>query len=189
MMDKYRCRLTDTVFVKQRALPQFSLGNDTTIALSDSLLLKAPDGYFNYQWNDFSSERERLVKSENGQSGIKEFFLTVTDSLSCCYTDTIAVTFLPEYNWIDLKRTEIIVYPNPTRDKISWYLKTEETCQLVAELTDKNGRRLYYQHIKEYNPSETKEIYLGNMPSGIYNLKIRDSIMGLGYKTFQIIKQ
>lgn len=65
MMDKNRCLLTDTVKITQRLLPQFSLGNDTSLYQSDSLLLNAPEDYVIYQWDDNSMEKEYLAKSQS----------------------------------------------------------------------------------------------------------------------------
>ena len=42
MLDKKGCLLTDTVLITQNELPVFSLGNDTSMLLTDSLSLKAP---------------------------------------------------------------------------------------------------------------------------------------------------
>lgn len=189
MLDRKGCKLTDTVTVEQNSLPLFSLGKDTTIQVSDSLMLHAPDKYPLYFWNDYSTGPEYLAKPIEGKPGTVEYWLTVEDSLSCNYTDTISITFLKDYDWVNLAKIQIITYPNPAADNVYWYLKTNETYQLVAELTDRNGRVLYHQFFKQYFPNEVKEINLGRMPSGIYNLRISNSSSGMNYKTVQIIKK
>ena len=67
MFDKKGCLLTDTVMLKQNDLHAFSLGNDTSILVTDSLLLRAPDNYPAYIWHDNSTNSSYLAKSTDGK--------------------------------------------------------------------------------------------------------------------------
>ena len=175
--------------VVKNLLPFFSLGNDTTILVSDSLLLKAPGKYTRYQWNNYSTESTYLAKPVDKKTGTVLYWLTVTDSLYCNYSDTISISYLKGYNWVDLGKIQLVTYPNPATDQVNWFIKTDEACQLVEELTDIYGRVLYHQYIKQYLPGEVKQINLGNMPAGIYNLRISNSSVGKSFKTVRVIKQ
>jgi hypothetical protein len=189
LLDKKGCPLKDSIFIKENPLPLFSLGNDTILFVSDSLYLHAPDNYTINIWKDYSSGPEYLAKPFEKNTGIMEYWLTVTDSLSCNYSDTISITWMKNHEWVDLEKIQLITYPNPTDENFYWYLKADETCQLVAELADGNGRILYYQFFREYIPGEIKEVNLNNMPSGIYNMKIGNSISGNTFKTVRVIKR
>ena len=188
MLDKKGCLVTDTIEISQNPAPVFSLGNDTTILVTDSLILEAPGNYISYWWHDSSIEPEYLAKPVDMMTGTKEYWLTITDSLLCIYTDTISVTYLKDYDWIDLETTKLFVYPNPASNRVFWYLQTDEICRLEIEITDERGRKIYHQDINQYLPGEEREIYLGNMPSGIYNIRVRNSSFGIDYKTVSIMK-
>lgn len=189
MLDKKGCLLTDTILVSQRTLPFFTLGNDTILPLTDSLILHAPAKFSEYVWNDYSSEAEYIAKSPQKKPGIFRYWLTVTDSLSCHYSDTISITYLKGPELIDLEKVQIITYPNPADDLLSWYLTGDETCKLLIELSDENGRILYNQSIEQYKPGEVQEISLHNMLSGFYNLKITNTVTGKNFKAVRVIKQ
>jgi hypothetical protein len=188
MIDKKGCILADTILVTQNKLPVFSLGNDTTLSVSDSLLLKVEANYSRYMWHDYSSEPEYLAKNIYSEPGTSDYWLTVTDSLSCNYSDTITITYLKGHDLGETGNVELITYPNPATDWFYWSLKTDEACQLVAELIDGNGRKLYHQYFKEYLPGEEKQIYLRKMPSGSYNFRVIDSSSGKIFKTVRVIK-
>jgi|WetSurMetagenome_2_1015567.scaffolds.fasta_scaffold00004_19 hypothetical protein len=189
MRDKKGCLLVDTVQVEQNNLPVFTLGNDTTILISDSILLSAPSGYPKYEWQDYSIEQTYLAKSNEGKKSTEDYWSTITDSLSCSYTDTISITYIDCYNWLDLDDIKIVLYPNPVLDKVFWYLNTDETCQVIIDLTDDNGRILYHLYYKNYYPNELEEINLTNIPSGVYNIRITNSPQGGKFKTVTVIKK
>jgi hypothetical protein len=187
MLDKKGCLMTDTVQIIQNDLPVFTLGNDTSVFLTDSILLQVRDKYAQYLWHDYSQEPTFLAKSVDQKPGTFEYWLKVTDSLSCNYSDTISVTYLT--GMVDLMKAQLVTYPNPATDKIFWYLNTEDHSRLMIELTDVNGRLLYHQDLKNYNPREINEINLNGLPTGQYNLKIRNPYSSDNFKTARIIKQ
>lgn len=187
MRDKKGCLLIDTVLVKEEDLPIFSLGNDTTISVYDSVLLKAPEKYLHYQWHDLTQETAFLAKDVEGMPGTKEYWLIVTDSSSCNFTDTIAITYIVKSK--DLTHAKLIYYPNPARDKIYWLIRTECPSRLILELSDDNGRIFYHRIYDNYLPGEVKEINLQNLTSGHYNLKISDNNSARNFTTVPLIKQ
>jgi len=189
MSDKQGCLLTDTVFETQNSLPVFSLGRDTTIKVGDSLILRAPVNYTQYQWQDYSTFPTFLVKPKDKESGNKKYWLSVTDSALCNYTDTISVTFIKGNKWIDLENIKLTVYPNPTSDKVYWYINTDKICQFLIQLTDENGRILYHRYLRDYISGEVKDISMSGLPSGTYHIRICDTIDGKNFKTSLVIKQ
>jgi hypothetical protein len=189
MLDKNGCLQTDTILVSQSTLPVFSLGKDTTIAVYDSLLLKVPAAYTQYKWQDNSFDQVYVAKSTNRKPGTIPYWLEVTDSLSCSYSDTIAITYINSYDRIGLAKEQLVIYPNPVTDSFSWYLKTEQTLNLVAEISDENGRIIYRQEIKKYSPWEVKQISMDNIAAGPYIFSVTDPAAGRIYETVRIIKK
>jgi hypothetical protein len=189
MFDIKGCLLTDTVLVTENELPVFTLGKDTTLLVEDSLFLSVPAGYNQYQWNDCISEPVCLVRSVDGKAGTSEYWLKVTDSLNCVYSDTISVTFMTGPSHQKSVKTQLITYPNPAKYKINWYLKTDEDCRLLLDLTDARGRVLYHQVLERYLPGGVNEININNLSPGIYNLRVSNSTSGTRYKAVRFIKQ
>lgn len=172
MTDNKGCVLFDSLEVKRNELPSFSLGRDTTVDRKDSLLLKAPQNFVSYTWQDLSSDRFYVAKAVDGKAGTYDFWLTVTDSLKCSYADSIKITFLENYNPTGIPPGKLVVYPNPASDILVWSLFTEKPLNLIAELTDDQGKKYYRQLIDRYFPGEEKEISIRNLKPGIYNLSL-----------------
>jgi hypothetical protein len=189
ILDKKGCMLTDSVQIRQNTVPWFSLGNDTTMIVSDSLILQAPEIYSKFLWKDYSAGNEYLARPTDNTPGTEEYWLSVTDSLDCNYSDTISIKWFKNNKWVDLSKVQLITYPNPADDRLFWYLKTDEVCQLVAEIADENGRVLYYRHFKQYIPGEVKEISLDNLSSGFYYMRIGNFSSGKNFKTVRVIKK
>jgi gliding motility-associated-like protein len=70
-------------------LPYFSLGNDTAICTNSKLLLDASIPNVSYQWQDGSTVSSRLVTLP------QLYWLKITDSNSCHFSDTIMVQNKP----------------------------------------------------------------------------------------------
>jgi hypothetical protein len=189
MLDKKGCLLTDSVQIIQNTLPWFSLGNDTAIVVNDSLILHAPENYSKFLWKDYSAGTEYLARPTDNSPGTEEYWLTVTDSLYCNYSDTISIAWIKSNEWVDLSMIQLVTYPNPADDRLYWYLKSDEVCQFVAEIADENGRVLYYRHFKQYIPGEVNEISLSNLSSGFYYMRIGNSSSGKNFKTVRVIKK
>jgi hypothetical protein len=189
LYDKRGCRLTDTVQVIENKSPYFSLGNDTSIFVSDSLMLTAPDLYKTLTWQDLTNQPTYLARSEDGKVGTVDYWLTVTDSMDCQFTDTISINYKKDKNWIDLEKAKILVYPNPATEKIYWRINTKEQCRLVVEFTDMHGKVLYHQYFKQYSSGEVKELNLQSMSSGSYVFWFYNLSSGKKFRTIHVIKQ
>jgi hypothetical protein len=189
MYDKQGCLLSDTLNIERAPLPVFSLGPDTIMQVGDSLLLQAPAAYTGYLWQDYSSASTLLAKSPDNKTGTVQYWLSVTDSLACSYTDTLVITFVKGYHWINLSTIQLVSYPNPVSDKVYWYVKTDQSCQLMAQLTDENGRVLYHQYLKEYQSGSVQQVDLSRVSVGTYYLRISDSPAGEKFKAVRVVKQ
>ncbi|MBR9861525.1 T9SS type A sorting domain-containing protein [bacterium] len=86
LIDNNSCVYRDTVEVLEKALPQFSLGNDTTICENKDLTLEGPEDMVEYIWNSTASN-SRFYTTNSAQVHT----LTVTDSFGCVYTDQMSL--------------------------------------------------------------------------------------------------
>jgi hypothetical protein len=186
-IDNRGCNVYDTVNVKQNADPVFSLGQDTTLSVSDSIILKAPDMLSVDKWQDFSTEREYIARSLDGNTGEAIYWLTARDSLDCYYTDTISINYVQDM-LSDLDRASIAVHPNPTRNRTWWSMNTEQVHNFTLEIINEQGVKVLHQQVKNYLPDEKKEINMESLPSGVYYIRISFSSASVGRKSVRILK-
>jgi hypothetical protein len=87
--DKHGCISFDTVMIQLLPAPEFDLGEDKAICEGQNQLLEAPQGFAAYQWENGTGHTQRML----AQAG--KYWLKVTDSLGCSFTDTLALTVNP----------------------------------------------------------------------------------------------
>ncbi|UCH14967.1 MAG: T9SS type A sorting domain-containing protein, partial [Bacteroidales bacterium] len=173
MIDERGCYVTDTADIQQHPHLKFSLGSDTILLISDSLILNAPKGFKEYVWHDYSFNKSYLAKAPDRQPGNYYYWLCATDSMGCQASDTISIEYIENFKWIDLSGdATIITYPNPAHDWLYWYINTENFGKLILELTDENGRIVHNEKIDNYLPGEIKQLKMHDFPSGAYYLSI-----------------
>jgi PKD repeat protein len=81
------CTVADTIDVLIQPLPVFNLGPDTTVCYNEAFILDPGlSASFTYQWSDLSADTVLTV------SASADYFLNVTDTLGCEYSDTVAVS-------------------------------------------------------------------------------------------------
>jgi hypothetical protein len=188
MLDKLGCLLTDTVTVVNAKLPVFTLGNDTTLPVSKSLLLKAPKKYSQYLWQDHSTDPVYLARATDGKPGSYNYWLSVKDSLGCTWADTMSIYYVTETKWIDAGNIQMVTYPNPVADWLYYYLNTDQPCKMIVELVDEHGKVLYNQYIAQYSPGELMKIDVSHLPMGPYYIRLNNPSSGSNYKSACIIK-
>lgn len=90
------CSASDTIHILLANLPQFSLGNDTTICTNQSLILSPLPANINisYLWNTGSSTNALTVNNSG------DYWLEETDNTGCKWRDSITVSFktLPQFS-------------------------------------------------------------------------------------------
>jgi len=85
---------TDTALIdiNVNQLPEFDLGNDTSICRGGQLILQCEIDGAQYLWQDSSTEQS-LTVSDSGT-----YVLKVIDDEGCSYTDSIKITYYPGTN-------------------------------------------------------------------------------------------
>lgn len=77
------CSISDTIMIDLLPLPNFSLGNDTSFCINDSLKIGVNNYNAEYLWNTNSTDS--IIFAET----IGEYWLKLTDNYGCTNSDTI----------------------------------------------------------------------------------------------------
>jgi hypothetical protein len=176
MLDKHGCLLADTLSLERVEASAFSLGNDVSLPVENALLLKAPERYNHYRWQDNSDNATFLARAENEMPGVYTYWLSATDSLGCPVADTLTVLFYRAQGWEDPGKVMLTVYPNPVIDWLTWSLNAERPCPLIVELTDDNGKLVLNQDIPQYQPGVAMKIDFSDIPPGAYYFQLKNRI-------------
>lgn len=86
--NSYGCIHIDTIVVKKKPDPTFSLGPDGGVCASGGRKLKGPDNMKAYQWSDNSTSQNLDVFF----AGV--YWLKVTGTNGCIYTDSVKMTIV-----------------------------------------------------------------------------------------------
>lgn len=161
------CSSTDSITLSSLNLPIFDLGNDTMICgaiLDLGIDLQGPENMQTYLWSTGGQQSTETVFSFGVYS------LTVTDSNTCWYTDSIALepdtcTGLPD----KLSSLDILVFPNPTSDKLYVrYPHNTEPAEL--RLITFDGKL-----IEKSSLLDQQVLDMSLLPTGVYFLEVRSS--------------
>ena len=187
LLDKRGCWHTDTVEIVLADVLDFSLGEDVTLSLESSLLLRAPEKFTGYMWHDRSEKSTFLAMAENNKAGTYQYSLTAVDTMGCSASDTIAVDFYVSRRWVDSEIVQLTTYPNPVRNTLNWSINIQNPCRLIIEVTDNNGRLILNQYIEDYQPGEIKTVDFADIPPGQYFMRVKDA-SGLGSKRVSLVR-
>ncbi len=187
LFDKRGCMLTDTVEVVLAPPSDFSLGDDVSLPVEGTLLLKAPEEFTDYKWHDNAEGATYLAKTENNTPGTYLFSLSAVDAMGCTASDTIAIEFFLTLGWVDPDKVQLTAYPNPVGNELYWSINTENPCRLILEVMDDNGRLILNQYIEHYQPSEIKTVNFTDIPPGQYYIRIRNG-SGQGSQHVSVVR-
>ena len=163
------CSYTDTINVEEYALPTIFLGNDTTIAVGNSLLLSPGSGYSNYNWST-SETSESISVDASGT-----YFVEVTDNNGCKGSDTIVVTVSASVHY--LQGSKIEMYPNPANAALN--LVTDgNIIGARIEIVDVQGKMVH----SEIAASNSLRLSVGDYESGLYHVILHKDNITLTFK-------
>jgi hypothetical protein len=173
--DTNNCFNSDSIHVVVNTLPYIYLGEDTTIHTTDTLLLKAGEGFENYFWNS-GAEGNSLLVIET-QPGEYEYWVVVTDNNSCTSGDTILITVEQGDASNELSLPfNIKVYPNPTSGVIYMVPETD-LADVTVLVTDLEGRLIRNDKFELFQAGEVYSINLSGMQAGIYQVMINNHLI------------
>jgi hypothetical protein len=161
------CWLYDTIHVTIDPLFEISLGPDTTLFLSDTLILSIPHGYDSYLWFNGSTENSILIIGAEAGTGVIEVWVTVTSG-TCVVTNTVWITIKDPFGIDLISDYQINLSPNPFRTSVSIELKPGYK---RIEIYDINGVAQFEYNIED--PLQSKALLdLGSLANGVYFLKV-----------------
>ncbi|MEO8088203.1 MAG: T9SS type A sorting domain-containing protein [Bacteroidota bacterium] len=158
---------TDTVHILNYPAPNLSLGNDTTLCITQSILLEGGNNLSNYIWQDSSATQTFLASSITADTIF--YSVQVTDTNGCSANDTIEVIFdiCAGINSLDEKHF-LSVSPNPFTNKVLFHPLITSTETISIHLFNSIGEKV----LERETTLKEQEINLSTLQSGIYFLTI-----------------
>lgn len=164
------CNASDSIFVEVIPLPFVYLGQDTTINLSDTLLLSVFDGYDSYIWQDGSTNPYYEIIGKEFEPGSYLFWVR-SGQEGCTYTDSIYVTIIDDSGTHELESLyNVRLYPNPTCNELYIYMMSPFYGNLDIYIIDEYGRLLNIISVQNENQRIT--IPMEAYESGLYTIKM-----------------
>jgi hypothetical protein len=172
--DVHGCTASDSIWVTYSDF-EINLGMDTSICLCDSVLLDAGAGFFNYEWQDGSTDQCFLVVGADFGVGSHEFSVTAIDSNNCVVSDTILI-YIDGYTDIPaMAENEIRVYPNPVNDRMFIHVTGKLEQAWTISIFNALGNQIHLPgHIKVI-PGSDLCVETGHLNNGVYLLTIRSA--------------
>ena len=169
--DENGCISTDSISVNVNPVPIVYIGNDTSIAVNDTLVLSSNAGFSSYIWNTDETTMSITVIGDESNTGEQEYSLQVTDENGCVGSDVILVniTGIDALHDIDPDRL-LKVYPNPADNVLNIEFENSGNSDITIEIHSINGMGLYRKTVKDNQIHE--QIDLNDFVSGLYILKL-----------------
>ncbi len=168
------CWNRDTIFVEVQQGFSVELGNDTTLAPKDTLILAISDTLDSYLWSDGSTGDSLIIPGDIiGTNGI-DVWVQATKGV-CTSSDTIHIKSslsVPELSEIGVK-----IYPNPADNKL--YINTEKEIKKIV-LFNTQGRQLIFNQYT-HRPDNPAILDMSKFKSGVFFIKVEfKNTMGIG---------
>ena len=155
----------DSILVVIQPLP--NLGNDTSLCISNSLILD-PGIFSNYQWQNGSSG-QFITAFSNTQDTLL-YWVTTTDSVGCINTDSVVIAFIVCVG-IDDPLNEILkIHPNPVSRSL--YISNISGKEIQSTIIFNSIGVKQAVDFKKQNVSGNLELDVSELTSGIYFIEI-----------------
>ena len=166
--NSYGCvKNSDTVHISVLDNPMVSLGPDTSVCDSQSVILTVDSGYTNYLWSNGSTLRSIAASSAGPYPAIVNYTITISDSSGCTSRDTIQITFDLCSGLGEIDDRQWAIYPNPAGRFGTISLVGALGENLLIEIYDMKNRLVVR---KSLNVSDYLE--LPGLQPGIYHCQI-----------------
>jgi hypothetical protein len=161
-------KTSDTVTITVFDNPIFTLGADSNICSSDSILLNPGSGFNNYFWNNGSSNPTLIAFSSGPFPDSSEYFVSVLDSNGCSSSDTVLIVFDVCLGLNEITSGFNVLYPNPVQAGSKISILGLEDQNYSLKIIDLLGIVVYERYLEGNN-----ELYLPvNIRNGIYICEI-----------------
>ena len=166
----YNALLCDSIITTNLTVlpvPYVNLGLDSTILITDSILITAGSSYSSYLWSTGeTTESIYIDSSQIDVDTIVTVWVQVTNNNACIGTDTVLISFLDPSKIDDLDvGKELKIYPNPSSGIVN--IKSGTRIQRI-EVFNATGQllQLYYPNAKTFI------LNLGAYQQGLYYVKL-----------------
>ena len=137
------------------------LGNDTTVANGQTVVINSTGNYTSYQWSDGSTASFVTVDSSWATLGQALVVVTVTDANGCSSVDSLTVTFSTFTGRGALEHAALQVYPNPSTGVV--FLEQVEDFEEPLQVVNAQGIVVF-----EGNNKGQQVLHLEHLPKGCY---------------------
>lgn len=171
-LDKYGCKLSDSIRVRSVPLPSFTIGKDTTIFETQSLDLKPNKDLKVYQWQDFSNFKNLTFSGSIGE-GQHLVWLLGTDANGCSNSDSIKITVKPVHfsNSQQLSIAHISIYPNPAHERVSYSIDASFQ-NIIVRVVDTYGHVYLEKSFGNYLEGTREYMNVSMLKEGMYYIKV-----------------
>jgi hypothetical protein len=179
---------SNEITVSINPLPVVDLGADQSIATNEFLTLDAGAGFAVYLWNTDEITRQITIDGSIG-IGKYEYFVQVTDNKNCSNSDTVIVEIKSALSSnFENKEAVFKAWPNPVKDFLYFEFAKDSPDNIVLEITNFSGQRIYSKSYTSSNDAIKDKIYLGNHDTGVYFLTFKSKQFGRKVVKFLIGK-
>lgn len=147
-------------------LPTVFLGNDTTIALPNTVTLDAGAGFTSYLWSTGATTQTIVVSISSTYS------VSVTDANGCVGIDVISVAVLTGINDFGANSSVSIV-PNPAKDFIKVALNNFANDNYTISLINNLGQFVLTSTLDVQSSTAEQTLDLSNVERGVYYVEIK----------------
>ncbi len=119
------------------------LGPDTSLLLTDSLVIRLPFDADTISWSDGSHGQELLFRASDYGPGIHEIGVYAENINGCAGTDTLSVTVIDNSTIDENEQVKCILFPNPADEMLHFRIINHDKYQegkREAVITDINGK-------------------------------------------------
>ncbi|MCI5057175.1 MAG: T9SS type A sorting domain-containing protein [Flavobacteriales bacterium] len=166
------CGITDqdTIDVTVSNPPTVSLGNDTIICDTSTLVLDAGPGFVNYAWSTLATT-QTITASTAGT-----YSVTVTDNIGCNGADAILIGVdTCDVGINELVRSDLSfsIYPNPTsQDEVQITFDSKTNSPFELRILNLNGSVVSVFQVPAQYGRFTRAIDISDLAQGVYQVQL-----------------
>jgi hypothetical protein len=180
--NKYRCAISDTcpqlsdsVVLYVHNIPILNLAEDTTMLLSQTIILDAGPGLSNYVWSTGDTTQTITIIGNVIGTGTHQYTCTVTDAYGCKNSDSVTVNVIDDSGMGSYQNnTGMNIWPNPGKGLINIDLRKNLSANIRIEVSAPDGRLICNYEYKASLGSGKMIVDMCGQPAGIYYIRIFD---------------
>ena len=166
--DDNGCVYNSTVTLETDDFLEFSLGEDEVICMNQYILMEGPEGFFQFEWQDGSTNGSYVFAGPESGVGTHSVSLTVLNEDGCEYTDVITVE-VENCVGVYENLVKFSVYPNPVSRMLNIELSSVEMGHDTrVVLQNALGQLVYSEQVTSLNST----IDVSDFAVGVYKLAV-----------------